>query len=165
MKPQYGAVDFKAEAQVVLRKETLAYKMDKIPCEYAAYHVDDMGHTFLRIFIYPTGDFKAFNDEQVRMIRKLLGQEFLFEDRFYPVDSLPSDRDKYCWVRDLRKDTGTVLWTRRLENFFENPRADVYFLIERAPLGECKLLKKEVVVTQYEMHCEGDPNENVERTS
>ncbi len=149
MRSQYGKTDYAQEHLTLERCESLEVILRAIPIDYAHYNVNDMGNTLIRIFLYSNVGSK-FTHKQVRELRVIMNSTFNITNKVSDVKDKFS-RNQHVWVKDVRSHTGEVHWTRMLNNYYSD--VSLFILIENAELGQCKLVKKEITQTVFEMDC------------
>jgi len=157
MEPQYYVIDYDREVALIDLKCQLQQKCESIDFP-AKYSIDDLGHTLVRIFFYPS-EGQEFTKSSVGKLCSALNKVFGIINKRPPNKTKDCHKDRYRWNRDFRKNEGTFHYTRYLKEYWpptddNSLGIDMYLLIERAPKLNCRVEKKEIQTTVYKAICD-----------
>jgi len=141
--------DYDEDRKTIDRCELLDRELETIPLD-CQYSVDPLGHSLIRVFIYPIE--KEFTSIMLTKLMKELRLCFDFKNQAPPQDASAYDENKYRWTRDFREGEGVFHMLRYLEKHWDG--IDLLFLIEQTPKLDCKLVKKTKIVDYYEANCD-----------
>ncbi len=152
MEKTYDTMNVKNEYLKLEIMQELETIMDSIEYDKAKYNLDSISYNFHRIFIYPTE--KEFKITQLTELTKTIQSRFQFITTRLPKDCSNYDTHKYKWIRDFRKEQGTFMLKRIIKREYKDIQYELFFLIENAPMLNCRLEKKTVEREIYEAICE-----------